>query len=212
MLSIFCFIIAFVLLISSLVQYKTKNISLVSGYNKNNTEFFSKESTNKICNTTAWVLALNGLNLCVSAIFMLLDENSSNALFLCMIAYIMVTVMVSLIFNKNHIKNNDLSEKYYKNMYKINIIFYLVCIFIMLLITNRYNNLIAIDINNFGNIDKFYLNKYILISILSFFVSIDSIIISYIISFKIRTESIIREISIILLNICIVSIICILVL
>jgi len=72
---------ALIFLISSLIQYRTKNISLVSGYNKNNTENFSKELTNKICNTTSWILALNGLNWFVSVIFMLIDENSIDNLF-----------------------------------------------------------------------------------------------------------------------------------
>ncbi len=213
MISIFCFIIALILLISSFIQYKTKNISLVSGYNKSNTENFSQELTNKICNTTAWVLASNGLSIFISAIFMLIDESSSEGLlFFSMIVYLIVTVLISLIFNNNHRKESDLSEKYYVNMYASNIVLYLVCILLSIIATNGYKNILDINIIGLGNIETLYLNRYVLISIIAFIVSIDSTIVNYIIAFKTRTECTIRKISIILLNVCIVSIICFLIL
>ncbi|MDY4560703.1 MAG: DUF3784 domain-containing protein [Peptostreptococcus porci] len=213
MISIFCFIIALILLISSFIQYKTKNISLVSGYNKSNTENFSQELTNKICNTTAWVLASNGLSIFISAIFMLIDESSSEGLlFFSMIAYLIVTVLISLIFNNNHRKESDLSEKYYVNMYASNIVLYLVCILLSIIATNGYKNILDINIIGLGNIETLHLNRYVLISIIAFIVSIDSTIVNYIIAFKTRTECTIRKISIILLNVCIVSIICFLIL
>ena len=213
MISIFCFIIALILLISSFIQYKTKNISLVSGYNKSNTENFSQELTNKICNTTAWVLASNGLSIFISAIFMLIDESSSEGLlFFSMIVYLIVTVLISLIFNNNHRKESDLSEKYYVNMYASNIVLYLECILLSIIATNGYKNILDINIIGLGNIETLYLNRYVLISIIAFIVSIDSTIVNYIIAFKTRTECTIRKISIILLNVCIVSIICFLIL